>query len=181
MSKKQGNWSLTDSTARATVDSRRAVGSTGSGRNTQADKKPSQRNGVQTAQVVKQLSSSIASGCGIKGELFFTGIAEINCRVEGQIASEGEFIVGESAQVFGDIRAERALIFGSVTGDIVCSERLELHAGARVVGSICSPRLVMHDGVRFEGECAMPSRVEQHETKAGVDSAESQQSQIVNE
>ena len=101
-------------------------------------------------------STYFSAGCSLRGELDLVGRAEINASCEGAIRSDAELTIGESAEIHGDITGSDVRVFGRVAGDIVCSARLELHAGARVTGSITSPRVVMHDGVVFEGECKMP-------------------------
>jgi cytoskeletal protein CcmA (bactofilin family) len=47
------------------------------------------------------------------------------------------------------------MINGTVNGDIITSERLELGRTARVMGSIQTPRLTIEDGAILEGGCNM--------------------------
>ena len=104
----------------------------------------------------RKSSTYVAPGCSVRGELRFEGHSEFDAILDGDIFSTGELVIGESAEISGDINGEAVRVFGRVAGDIVCSGRLELNAGARVTGSITSPRLVIHDGVVFEGDCRMP-------------------------
>lgn len=111
---------------------------------------------VSTSTATGSATTCLAVGSSLKGELSLVGESELNGNCDGEIVSEGQLTIGESAEINGDITGSDVRVFGRVAGDIVCSSRLELHAGAHVTGSITSPRVVMHDGVVFEGDCKMP-------------------------
>lgn len=64
-------------------------------------------------------------------------------------------IIGSSGQVDADISVASALINGTVNGDIIVTERLELGRTARVMGNIQTPRLTIEDGAILEGGCNM--------------------------
>ncbi len=122
---------------------------TGKGGSTQAKVK-TERQG---------LNLIIGAGCRITGTLEISGESVIEGVVEGEIKSTGKLTISESASVDANIHGELVRVFGEVTGDIECTELLELHVGARVSGDITSPSLVIEDGVVFEGRCSMaPSR-----------------------
>lgn len=97
----------------------------------------------------------IGPQCRMGGTFEFSGGAQIDGVLEGEITAEGELIIGETAQIKATIRGERVGVFGRVIGDIYCNDRLEIFSGARVSGNISSPRLVIHDGVVFDGSCCM--------------------------
>lgn len=44
---------------------------------------------------------------------------------------------------------------GSLSDEIIASERIELRPSARVSGNLTAPKLVVHEGAIFEGNCAM--------------------------
>lgn len=113
------------------------------------DKKVTVKTDVREAQTV------IGVNCRLNGNLQLTGTSRIDGNVEGEIFSEGELTVGETAEIKSTINGQKVSIFGRVVGNIICSERLELFAGAKVSGCIVSPRIVMHDGVVFDGTCRM--------------------------
>ncbi len=99
--------------------------------------------------------SVIAANCVINGDLKLAGMTRIDGQVEGEITTEGELIVGESAAIKANILGKVVIVLGRVEGHIKCTERLELHAGAHVTGDVLSPRVMMEDGVLFEGRCWM--------------------------
>ena len=88
------------------------------------------------------------------------GSAQIEGVVEGEIIAEGDLLIGESARVTASITGVCVRVLGTVTGDISCSERLEILNGAQVRGNIEAPTIVINDGAMFEGRCSMRAAVE---------------------
>ena len=71
----------------------------------------------------------------------------IEGRVTGPIWSDGhEVVIAESGKVTGDIFARDIIVFGSVSGTLLASGLVEVHASARVTGRIVSGRLFVEDG-----------------------------------
>lgn len=110
---------------------------------------------LQQSDRLKPQQAVIGKDCRVTGKLELSGISQIDGAVSGEVVSTGDLTIGEGASIEARITGNRVRVFGNVTGDIDCSERLELHAGARVIGSITSKSLVIHDGVFFEGQCVM--------------------------
>ena len=98
-----------------------------------------------TASCVQSVNSRIGRGCDFTGELELCGSTQIDGAVKGDILSRGEVVISESGIVNGRISTERIKVFGQVVGDIVCTESLEFHTGARIRGDIESPSVVIHD------------------------------------
>jgi cytoskeletal protein CcmA (bactofilin family) len=48
-----------------------------------------------------------------------------------------------------------AIIHGTINGDIIATQRLELGRAAKVNGNIQTPSLVIEQGAVFEGSCKM--------------------------
>jgi cytoskeletal protein CcmA (bactofilin family) len=89
----------------------------------------------------------------IKGEMMFDTSACILGRFEGRIASKGELTVGDSAACKASIDASRIIVDGTVEGDIIARERLELNAGATINGDIVANKLIVAEGASFIGHC----------------------------
>lgn len=93
----------------------------------------------------------------MEGCLKFAGTLIINGKLRGEILSSGTLLVGETAEVEGDVRVNTAIVSGQVTGNLIARERIELRSGARITGDIVTPALVLDEGVVFEGNCKMRS------------------------
>ena len=84
-------------------------------------------------------------------------------QVEGKITlPEHRLVVASTAKLKADVFAREIAVSGEANGTLTASERVEIQAGATVVGRIVSPRVVLVDGARFNG------RVEPHKADAAV-------------
>ena len=92
----------------------------------------------------------LGNGSSLKGDMHFNGTARID-----DIRGEGTLMVGPTAAIEGDIRVGSVVISGSVVGNVVAMERLEIRAPGKVAGDISAPLVVIDEGVIFEGHCRM--------------------------
>lgn len=102
------------------------------------------------------LSGFVGNGTVLTGEATFKAMLRVDGHLSGRISSEsGTLIVGNNGQVDADIQVAVAVIHGTINGDIIASQRLELGRAARVNGNIQTPSLVIEQGAVFEGTCRM--------------------------
>lgn len=103
-----------------------------------------------------RLSGYVGNGTTLTGETSFQAMLRIDGHLTGRITSEtGTLVIGASGQVDANIAVAAAVINGTVNGDIVASEKLQLGRTARVIGNVQTPRLVLEDGAILEGNCSM--------------------------
>jgi cytoskeletal protein CcmA (bactofilin family) len=102
------------------------------------------------------LSGYVGNGTVLTGEASFKAMLRVDGHLSGSVSSEGgTLLVGNNGQVDADIKVAIATIHGTVNGDIVASQRLELGRAAKVNGNIQTPSLVIEQGAIFEGSCRM--------------------------
>jgi cytoskeletal protein CcmA (bactofilin family) len=102
------------------------------------------------------LSGYVGSGTVLTGETTFKAMMRIDGQLSGRInSSSGTLIVGTNGRVDANIDVAVATIHGTVNGDIVATQRLELGRAAKVTGNIQSPSLVIEQGAMFEGSSKM--------------------------
>ena len=97
----------------------------------------------------------LGKGTKVVGTLNFTGSAEIDCLVEGEINAKETLTIAEGATVNGKINGAEVVVRGTVNGDIIATKKLSLRRPARIVGNISSANLSIEEGVAFEGKCTM--------------------------
>jgi cytoskeletal protein CcmA (bactofilin family) len=117
------------------------------------------------------LNGFVDSGCTIKGELEFSNSFRIDGLVEGSVRSRSELVIGEDGTVEGEIDVARCLVGGQVRGTIKASEKVVLHASAKVFGEIHAPAVVMEDGAFLEGKVDMAAGAKKATPPAKVDNA----------
>jgi cytoskeletal protein CcmA (bactofilin family) len=102
------------------------------------------------------LSGFVGSGTVVTGEANFKALMRVDGHLSGRIAStSGTLIVGANGKVDANIEVAVATIQGTVNGDIVASQRLEIGRAGKVNGNIQTPCLVIEQGALFEGSCKM--------------------------
>jgi len=106
-------------------------------------------------RAAETLNGFIDSGCTLRGELEFSNSFRVDGLVEGTVRSRSELVIGEDGTVEGGIDVARCLVGGKVKGTIKASEKVVLHASAKVWGEIHSPAVVMEDGAFLEGRVDM--------------------------
>lgn len=102
------------------------------------------------------LSGFVGGGTDVTGEANFKAMMRVDGHFSGRISSSsGTLIVGNNGQVDANIEVAVAVIHGTINGDIIATQRLELGRAAKVTGNIQTPSLVIEQGAIFEGSCKM--------------------------
>jgi cytoskeletal protein CcmA (bactofilin family) len=105
-----------------------------------------------------ELNGFLDRGAIFKGELEFEDTMRIDGKFNGRITSKNELVVGESAQIEGEIHVGRIAISGTVIGKIVADQRVEIHRNGKVYSDIDTPALIIEEGAVFQGNCVMGER-----------------------
>ena len=101
----------------------------------------------------------IGPSISITGELSCSESLRLDGRVNGDIVlRDAELTVGQTGRADADIRGLRVLILGTVNGNVMAGERIELGASANVTGGLTANKVVIVDGARFTGRVDMDRR-----------------------
>ncbi len=101
------------------------------------------------------LNGFLDKGSHFSGDLEFEETFRIDGKFEGKIRSGSELILGDTAEVTGEIEVGRLSVNGRLKGTVRARERVELHARARVEADLTTPVLKIEEGALFEGSCRM--------------------------
>ncbi len=105
---------------------------------------------------IRQSPRPIAREPELSGEIRFRDMVRVNGHVAGTIYSQkGTLIVDTNARVEAKVDVAVALIAGTVHGDIIARERVEVGPAAKVYGNICTRSIEVKNGAIFEGCCRM--------------------------
>lgn len=96
--------------------------------------------------------SVISAEVEIQGTIITSGSIQIDGRVEGEIISEGDVLLGKSGTVKGNLNVNSISMSGTIQGNITAKDRIELKSTARLMGDIKAKRLAVEDGVTFVGK-----------------------------
>ena len=126
---------------------RRVIGTSASGRDSQGS--PSPAAGAQP------LTTFFDEGCQIDGRLAVRTSIEIDGEFRGRIESQETVTVGVEAAVDGSIRARSVRVEGAVVGDIEGSREVVITGTGRVHGDVSTPSFVLERGAFFNGQARM--------------------------
>ena len=102
------------------------------------------------------LSGFLGTGIDLKGEVNFKELMRIDGHFNGKINSEmGKLVIGDSALVEADVTVAFAQIQGTLNGNVIASQRIELGRQSKVIGNIQTPVLTIEAGAVFDGNCLM--------------------------
>lgn len=95
----------------------------------------------------------------IDGNLTFKGSFRIDGHFKGKIDSESILIIGEKGKVEADVNIGYIIINGEIKGNIQATEKVEINATGRVIGSVVTPKLIVEEGAYLETNCQTSDQV----------------------
>ena len=113
--------------------------------------------GTQNSLRLTQKPSSLfALQAELDGQFSFNDAVRVNGHIAGSVYSKaGTIFIDVEAQVDASVDVGVAIIGGTVRGDIVARERVELGPTSKIYGDIWTKSIVIKDGAIFEGVCRM--------------------------
>lgn len=85
----------------------------------------------------------------IIGELRCDGATRVDARVEGEGNINGVLLVSQSCVWVGKITADKIIIEGTVEGQIIARQKLQIAPKAKVSGNISAPEMYIAPGARL--------------------------------
>ena len=88
----------------------------------------------------------------IKGEISGSEALYVDGTIEGKILMpESRVTIGRNGKVDASIQAREVVIMGKVTGNIDCSDRVDIRSEGSVHGDISTARISVEDGASLKG------------------------------
>jgi len=102
----------------------------------------------------------------IKGEISGSEALYIDGRIEGKIIMpESRVTIGRNGKVDASIQAREVVVMGKVTGNIECTDRVDIRAEGSVHGDIATTRISVEDGASLKGGIQVRSEGKPHTQK----------------
>ena len=108
--------------------------------------------------IILESTTRISNGSSFNGDLSTAGKLIISGDFNGNANVEGILQLTSSGTCAGDIKAQVAIINGTIKGDIYTEHRLELRSDAKVLGNISTPALIIREGARITGNVNVGTR-----------------------
>ena len=102
--------------------------------------------------------ATIGRSVVIKGEISGSESLYIDGRIEGTVSfADHRVTVGRNGVVAANIAAREVVIMGKVTGNIECSDRVDIRSEGSLTGDIVSQRISIEDGAMLKGAVQVKS------------------------
>lgn len=109
--------------------------------------------------------ATIGRSVVIKGEVSGAESLYVDGRIEGTVNfGDSRVTVGRNGVVIADINAKEVVVMGTVTGNIHCSDRLDIRSEGSLTGDVVTPRICVEDGAVLKG--AIEVRADQQNEKS---------------
>jgi cytoskeletal protein CcmA (bactofilin family) len=103
----------------------------------------------------------------IKGEVTGSESLYIDGRIEGTVTfADNRVTVGRNGVVVANINAREVVIMGKVTGNIECSDRVDIRSEGSLTGDVVSQRISIEDGAILKGAIQVKSSEIRGDSKA---------------
>ncbi len=113
---------------------------------------------VSSPEETSDIIAFVGEEVTFKGTIRYQGTVRVDGRLEGEIYTDGNLIIGQKAIITAKIEAGTVTCQGQITGEVEAKNRVKLLSPAIVEGSIVTPSLSMDEGVMFNGTCNMPKK-----------------------
>jgi cytoskeletal protein CcmA (bactofilin family) len=120
-------------------------------RSTSPASNPNSYNPVKTTTAPIE-QATIGRSLVIKGEISGSEALYIDGRIEGKITlTDNRVTIGRNGTVQADITAREVVVMGKVTGNIECSDRVDIRSEGVVHGNVSTTRISVEDGAVLKG------------------------------
>ncbi len=128
--------------------------------------------GNNKLKVPTELIRFLDRGDKLEGTLELGGTFRIESQVKGTVRCKHRLIVGEHAQVEGEIEAVIVTVAGKVEGNVRGTTLVEILPGGVVKGEVFTPSLVMYRGAVLMGNSHMPAEAKPARVEEALDFVE---------
>src|SRR5580700_9935928 len=120
-------------------------------RSTSPASNPNSYNPVKTTTAPIE-QATIGRSLVIKGEVSGAEALYIDGRIEGKITlTDHRVTIGRNGTVQADITAREVVVMGKVTGNIECTDRVDIRSEGVVNGDVSTVRISVEDGAVLKG------------------------------
>jgi cytoskeletal protein CcmA (bactofilin family) len=108
--------------------------------------------------------ATIGRSVVIKGEVSGAESLYVDGRIEGTVNfTDSRVTIGRNGVVVADVSAREVVIMGTVTGNIHCTDRLDIRSEGSLTGDVVTPRICVEDGAVLKGAVEVRAAQQQNE------------------
>jgi len=108
--------------------------------------------------------ATIGRSVVIKGDVSGAESLYIDGRIEGTINfADSRVTIGRNAVIVANVTAKEVVVMGTVTGNIHCTDRLDIRSEGSLTGDVVTPRVSVEDGAVVKGSVEVRTAQKQAE------------------
>lgn len=112
-----------------------------------------------------QVKNVLCQGTAVNGNIDLTENVKFDGKLQGDLTCTADVVIGEAAEVMGNITANNVIISGKVTGNVVAAGQFCLTKTGNLKGNVQAASLVVEEGGILQG--ISESRVGKKQPAAG--------------
>ena len=114
--------------------------------------------------------ATIGRSVVIKGEISGAEPLFIDGQVQGSITlADHRVTIGRNGIVTANINAKEVVVMGKVTGNVECSDRLDIRGEGTLIGDVVTQRISVEDGAVMSGKVQVRAAEKAKAAAAGAD------------
>lgn len=111
----------------------------------------SKKKKQRKAEEAKGKVETIIGNGTVTGDLFTKGSLRVEGKIKGAIKAEGDLYVGANGVINAEVEARNVVIAGTVNGDVIAAEKLEILKTGKLNGNIKTKTIKIEAGASFVG------------------------------
>jgi len=115
------------------------------------------KKGEPRKVTIDESKTVLGSNAVFKGELTFKDTLCIDGEFEGKLKTSDKLIVAEEGTILADIEAGIVICKGKIRGNIIASQKLEIHSTGKIIGDVHTPALKVELGAVMLGRVVCPN------------------------
>ncbi len=72
-------------------------------------------------------------------------------KITGRIETTADIVIEKEGAIEAEVTTRNLDVHGSIVGNVVASDRFEIHPNGVVIGDIKAPRVILTDGCKYKG------------------------------
>ncbi len=130
-------------------------------------------------KIFDTIETLIGNGTTFKGDIIASKSLRVDGVLIGNIKEAANVIIGETAQVKGNINANYVVIDGTVEGNITAEDSIELLNKSKVTGDLTTTILSINEGAKFKGKSLMIEKEDENAEEAGKENTEENNEEFI--
>jgi cytoskeletal protein CcmA (bactofilin family) len=100
----------------------------------------------------------IGSSITINGEFLSQEDVSVLGTIRGKIETTADLFVEDGGMIEAEVITRNIDVRGVIVGNVIASDRFQIHPGGSVTGDVRAPRVVLADGGKYKGNIEMAGK-----------------------